>query len=242
MLANDILSEGATEWVEHQIVRYPIFGDAEIGSIIYNANKYWTGLDTVTYRACDDLGFCVTGEVVITIDPIPEIPATGFPEDMVSTLPIQPAESAYMAENGLSIEIPKLSIEAPILGIPLGDEGWNLTWLGNKVGWLNGSAFPTWDGNAILTGHLVNAWGRPGIFHDLADLMWGDQVLIQLDGQTYTFEVREILMDVDADDVETLTVHREEPWLSLVTCRDYDEESGIYSGRLIVRAVLVKVE
>jgi LPXTG-site transpeptidase (sortase) family protein len=157
-------------------------------------------------------------------------------------LPVQPVESAYKAENGLSIEIPKLSIEAPILGIPLEEDGWDLTWLGNKVGWLNGSAFPTWDGNAVLTGHLVNAWGRPGIFHDLANLMWGDEVVIQLDGQTYTFEVREILTDVDADDVETLTVHREGPWLSLVTCRDYDKESGTYSGRLIVRAVLVKVE
>jgi LPXTG-site transpeptidase (sortase) family protein len=242
VLSNDILSEGATEWVEHQIVRYPVLGEAEIGSIIYSASKILTGMDTLTYRACDDLGFCVTGEVEIAIESISGIPATGFPQGINSRLPVQPEEQVYSAENGLSIEIPKLSIDTPILGIPLEEGSWDLTWLGNQVGWLNGSAYPTWDGNAILTGHLVNAWGRPGVFHDLADLMWGDRVLIQMDGQTYTFEVREILENVAADDVETLTVHREEPWLSLVTCQDYDEESGTYSGRLIVRAVLVKVE
>jgi sortase (surface protein transpeptidase) len=35
--------------------------------------------------------------------------------------------------------------------------------------------------------------------------------------------------------------HEEKPWLTLVTCADYDQKTGTYKNRFIVRAVLVKV-
>ncbi|HEX6035439.1 MAG TPA: sortase [Anaerolineales bacterium] len=35
--------------------------------------------------------------------------------------------------------------------------------------------------------------------------------------------------------------HEERPWLTLVTCREYDEKTDSYRKRVIVRAVLVRV-
>jgi sortase (surface protein transpeptidase) len=36
--------------------------------------------------------------------------------------------------------------------------------------------------------------------------------------------------------------HEEKPWLTLITCKDYDEKSKTYKNRTVVRAALVKVE
>jgi len=33
--------------------------------------------------------------------------------------------------------------------------------------------------------------------------------------------------------------HEEKPWLTLVTCKDYDEKTNTYRKRVIVRAVLI---
>jgi len=42
----------------------------------------------------------------------------------------------------------------------------------------------------------------------------------------------------DAD----VVTHEDRPWLTLVTCQGYDAESNSYRWRIVVRAVLVKVE
>ena len=36
--------------------------------------------------------------------------------------------------------------------------------------------------------------------------------------------------------------HEEKPWLTLLTCKEYDEKTKTYRKRVVVRAVLVKVE
>jgi sortase (surface protein transpeptidase) len=36
--------------------------------------------------------------------------------------------------------------------------------------------------------------------------------------------------------------HEEKSWLTLVTCKDYDEKTNTYRKRVVVRAVLVSVE
>jgi LPXTG-site transpeptidase (sortase) family protein len=242
VLSNDTFSEGASEWAKLEIVRYPLHGEAHIGSIIYKSDAFWSGEDSLTYRACDDLGKCVTAEVTVSVFLAPEVPATGFPADVATSLPIQPEDKAYSTLNDLQIEIPKLSIQSSILGVPISEYGWDITWLGDNVGWLNGSAYPTWEGNSILTGHIYDTLGNPGIFHDLKDLNWGDEVLIHLDGQTYTYEVREVLKQISPQDVDTLTKHKDGSWLSLVTCQGFDQESASYNWRLIIRAALVSVE
>ncbi len=169
------------------------------------------------------------------------IPQTGFAPGSVTALPLQPLQSTYADLNSLAIEIPALNVKATIVGIPQTDAGWNITWLGDEVGWLNGTAFPTWAGNSVLTGHVYNSNGLPGPFANLSSLKFGDQIIIQAFGQEYIYEVRET-KEVSPTDVATLVQHEELPWITLVTCRGYNEASGTYESRYLVRAVQIKIK
>jgi hypothetical protein len=119
------------------------------------------------------------------------LPATGFPMGRVTQLAAQPAEKAYAAYGELTLEIPSLGIEAPIVGVPQTSDGWDVSWLGKSVGWLAGSAFPTWQGNTVLTAHVWNADNTPGIFANIKTLKYGDRFSIHAFGQEYVYEVRE---------------------------------------------------
>ena len=106
------------------------------------------------------------------------IPLTGFAPDTITTLPNQPSSVKYSTTQ-LSLVIPAIGIDASITGVPLVGGNWDVTWLGDQAGYLYGSAFPTWNGNSVLTGHVVNADGEPGVFHDIGRLRWGDRILVQ---------------------------------------------------------------
>ena len=134
---------------------------------------------------------------------------------------------------------PSLSVDIPIVGVPKQGETWNVSWLGNQAGWLEGSAFPSWNGNSVLTSHVYTANGLPGPFVNLNKLRFGDQVIVQAFGQKYIFEVRTNTI-VSPND-RSVMKHEERPWLTLITCKNYDEETDTYKHRVVVRAVLVKV-
>jgi len=168
-----------------------------------------------------------------------KLPATGFTPNLVTLLPSQPAAKAYVNE-GIRIEIPTLDVDRPIVGVPGPD--WNVTWLGSSIGYLEGTAFPTWNGNSALTGHVTDANGKPGPFADLSSLKWGDTVIIHAWGQDYYYEVRTVDRQASPDSTALLMKHEESPWLTLITCSGYDEESDSYRWRTVVRAVLVEVK
>jgi large repetitive protein len=126
-------------------------------------------------------------------------------------------------------------------GVPQSSNGWDVTWLGNSAGYLHGSAFPTLPGNTVITGHVWNADDSPGIFVRVKDLQYGDQFYIYAWGQTYTYEVRanELVM---ANDLSAVFHPEQYDWVTLLTCENYDQNSGAYLYRRIVRAVLMRVE
>ena len=167
------------------------------------------------------------------------IPATGFAPNVVTTLPVQPADKAY-SEESMWIEIPSLGVMQTIVGVPGPD--WDVTWLGNNIGYLQGTAFPTWNGNSVLTGHVTDANGKPGPFASLGGLSWGSNVIIHAWGQQYVYEVRTVSLWMDPNSTSLLTKHEDLPWLTLVTCHGYDAKSNTYRWRTIVRAVLVQVK
>ncbi len=172
---------------------------------------------------------------------LPEaLPDTGFAPGRVTRLPQQPAALAYTPSD-LTLEIPALNLKASIVSVPLTDQGWQLEWLGAQVGYLEGTAFPTWNGNSALTAHVYDANGRPGPFVNLGSLRWGSQVMVHAFGRTYIYEVRSVRAQVDAKEANVIR-HEEQPWLTLITCQGYDEKSDSYRWRTVVRAVLVKVE
>jgi LPXTG-site transpeptidase (sortase) family protein len=166
------------------------------------------------------------------------IPVTGFAPDRETSLPSQ--TTFYTELGDLWLEIPRLGVQMPIVGIPQTNGTWDVSWLGRDAGWLNGSAFPTWNGNSVLTGHVTDASGNPGPFARLNTLWWGDKVIVHISGAQYIYEVRSILQSSPANSAAMMK-HEELPWVTLVTCRGYDVSSNSYLYRVLVRAVLVEV-
>ncbi len=167
------------------------------------------------------------------------LPATGFAPGVVTTLPEQPADLAYTT-TGVWLEIPSIGVTMPIVGVPLADGDWNVSWLASEAGWLNGTAFPGWNGNSGLTGHVTLPNGKPGPFTKLGKLQWGDKIIVHAFGEIYIYEVREN-RTIKPYSTSVLQ-HEEEAWLTLITCKSYNESTNTYADRIAVRAVLVKVQ
>lgn len=170
------------------------------------------------------------------------LPATGFTPNIITNLPEQPLNESYSAMGDLWLEIPSQNVKQNIVGVPKGKDGWDVSWLGNDIGYLAGTAFPTWAGNSVLTGHVYNANGKPGPFINIGDLSWGQKVIVHAWGQKYIYEVRTINKRVLPTDTRLITKHEEYPWLTLITCHDYNQATNQYNYRTIVRAVLTKIE
>lgn len=171
---------------------------------------------------------------------LPErLPATGFAPDVTTNVPAQPAGLAYRATD-IWLEIPRLGLNLPIVGVPLSDQDWNLTWLWNEAGWLEGTAFPSWSGNSVLTGHVTLPNGQEGPFAELGNLKWGDRVIVHAYGVAFEYVVRE---NRTVSPLNTsVLAHEDDPWLTLITCKTFNESTGEYSNRVAIRAVLVGVE
>jgi LPXTG-site transpeptidase (sortase) family protein len=169
------------------------------------------------------------------------LPGTGFAPHRATLLSAQPAAQSYADLGDLWLEIPRLDVQMPIVGVPQANGQWDVSWLGNDAGWLNGTAFPTYSGNSVLAGHVYNADGTPGPFVHLNGLWWGDQVIVHAWGAQYVYEVRTV-MQVSPFATSSVITHKDLPWVTLVTCRGYDEASNSYEYRVAVGAVLVEVK
>jgi LPXTG-site transpeptidase (sortase) family protein len=168
------------------------------------------------------------------------IPVTGFAPGRFTLL--STVSESYKGLGDLNLVVPLLGIDIPIVGVPqTNDKTWDVSWLGQDAGWLAGSAFPTWNGNSVLTAHVYDAFGKPGPFVNLNKLKWGDRIIINAWGFQYVYEVREVLQ-VTPEDASAMMKHQTHPWLTLVTCRGYDESLDTYLYRVLIRAVLVKVK
>ncbi len=165
------------------------------------------------------------------------IPVTGFAPGRVTELNID-SRPVYAA-TGLTIDIPVLKVNTSIVGVESKNGKWDVSWLQNQAGWLNGTAYPTWSGNSVLTGHVANADGKPGVFAKLKALGVGEYIYIYNGGYRYTYQVlsNEYVQPTDASVVK----HEEKSFLTLVTCDTYDEKTGTYLRRVAVRAKLVDV-
>ena len=86
-------------------------------------------------------------------------------------------DKAYTDQN-MWLEIPSLGVKQPIVGVP--GPKWDVTWLGSNIGYLQGTAFPTWNGNSVLTGHATNANGKPGPMSAIAAMLRIKSIAIAL--------------------------------------------------------------
>jgi LPXTG-site transpeptidase (sortase) family protein len=165
------------------------------------------------------------------------IPVTGFAPAKITELNI--ASRPRYDATSLVIEIPVLKIKTAIVGVEATRGKWDVSWLQDQVGWLSGTAYPTRVGNSLLTAHAVGADGKPALFSGLKYLGVGEFIYVYDAGYRYTYQV------VSNDLVhphDTRVMKREvEPYLTLITCDQYDEKTESYLRRIAVRAVLVDV-
>jgi len=167
------------------------------------------------------------------------IPVTGFAPGRVTNLSELPV-TKYNIMTDVSLEIPVLRLDLPIVGIPMTNNTWDVNWLLHQAGWLQGSAFPGFSGNSVLTSHVTLPYGQAGPFANLHKLNVGDKVFVHAFGELYIYEVRSV-RKLDASDPSILQ-HEDKSWLTLITCADYSESAETYLKRLVVRAELLRVQ
>jgi LPXTG-site transpeptidase (sortase) family protein len=167
------------------------------------------------------------------------LPGTGFVPGAITKLELQPAELAY-SSTSLMLEIPTLDLELPIVGVPLTAGGWDTSWLNGQAGYLQTTAFPTFAGNTVLTAHVWDAFNQLGDFGRLKELRKGDQFIIHAWGLEYTYEVKASRL-VSSSNMSVMG-HKDADWVTLITCERFNEDSGSYTYRRAVQAVLVSVE
>ncbi len=201
----------------------------------YNEDSTERWYDPNDNTGVDDYG--VSSSILIRE---PALPRTGFAPNRVTTLPAQPDNKAYETLGGTWIEIPKLNVQLPIVGVPLRNEGWDLTWLDDNAGYLEGTAYPGLPGNTAITAHVYLPNGEPGPFVDLHTLYWGDTVILHANGQRYTYQIRET-RKVWPNDLSALR-HENYDWITLITCQSFNERLNNYDYRIAVRAVLTDVQ
>ncbi|MFZ5821757.1 MAG: sortase [Chloroflexota bacterium] len=167
------------------------------------------------------------------------IPVTGFAPGRVTDLGRLPV-TGYHATGGATLEIPALKLKMPIVGVPFKDNTWDVNWLLNQAGWLEGSAFPGFDGNSVLTSHVTLPYGQAGPFAELHKLKAGDKIFVRAFGYLYVYEI-ESVSKASASDPSILQ-HEDDAWLTLITCADYNEIVEAYLKRLVVKARLVQTQ
>lgn len=165
------------------------------------------------------------------------IPITGFAPGKVTDMSGMPV-TTYDSSNDLTLDVPKLKLKMPIVGVALNNGSWDVNWLLDRAGWLEKTAFPTFTGNSVLTGHVTLSNGDPGPFARLSTLAPGDKVFVHAFGQLYIYQVRTLKTVIPSD--ISIFQHEDKAWLTLVTCGNYDDSLGVYLNRTVVRAELIQ--
>ncbi|MBI4928194.1 MAG: sortase, partial [Anaerolineae bacterium] len=243
-------------------VTWPVFGLTDTAEVTYQAiflseknstnaaAAYWTSLPIDPSNPYNQEGGYrgyVPGDSVndyvaessVRIREPEELPNTGFAPGVVTTLPAQPADKGYQQLDGITLEIPALGLSMPVVGVPLTADGWDLTWLDDQAGYLAGTAFPGVVGTTGITGHATTPDGKAGPFIHLGRLKWGDVIIVHAGGYRYQYEVRQNRL-IQPDDLSVLS-NDGYVWLTLLTCKGFNEKDGSYLQRVAVRAVLLKV-
>jgi LPXTG-site transpeptidase (sortase) family protein len=226
-------NEASVEWTSIEIDPQPSGDPVQRSTHNIHATERW-------YDPADQTINDYGANSAVSIALPEELPLTGFIPGVENVIPEQPAEKMYDELDTMYLEIPKLGLYMPITGVPYVDGEWDLTWLSDQAGYLEGSTFPGQVGNTAITAHVVLADGTDGPFHDLRSLLWGDEIILHMDGQKYTYELRHNL-NVYPSDFSTFT-YDGYTWLTLITCEGFNEYTETYDSRTLVKAVLVKTE
>ncbi len=170
-----------------------------------------------------------------------KLPGTGFAPGVITKL--KPLLKPYsLLTASVKFEIPTLGLSTEVFGVPNTNGDYDVAWLNKNVGWLQDTPFPGRfsAGNSVIVGHNYVANGTPGPFAHLEDLTYGDSIVISAFGEKYIYLVKSVEV-VFADTPQVMSQNTDFSELTLITCKYFDEATGEYSGRIVIKASLQNV-
>ena len=165
-----------------------------------------------------------------------ELPATGFSTLRHTVMPEQPQDLHYEPLQ-MRIQIPSLNVETELVTIPRKKNSWEVRWLDDGAGLLEGSALPG-EGYAVVAAHNTLNDTEYGPFALLGTLKTNDLITVNAaDESMRLFRVyANELVEPDGLAVIGATARQEAGSLILLTC----ENEGLNGEYLDRRAVFAK--
>jgi LPXTG-site transpeptidase (sortase) family protein len=120
--------------------------------------------------------------------------------------------------------------------VPFADGEYQVTWLGEKVGLLDGFEMPG-KGYTVLAGHNHLNTTEAGPFAMLSSMTEGDRIMVRYpnnDLKMYVVYANEKVSETDYDAVEKIAV-KYDGSLTMITCEDERVDSS-YANRRIIAA------
>ncbi len=164
-----------------------------------------------------------------------KLPETGFSAVRPQVITEKPMDLNYKP-LGWTIQIPELSMQTEIVHIPTVNGKYEVTWLGDAAGLLEGSALPG-EGRAVIAGHNHLNTMEAGPFAMLRQMEINNRIFIlKPSGELSAFVVyaNEKIAEDDAAGLERIANAYPDS-LTLITCEDERAEGG-YTSRRIVAA------
>ena len=163
-----------------------------------------------------------TGQDDVTLQMPTELvtPAGGSAVDLSQEVPQPPSR----------VEIPRVGIAADVY--PMTSDPPNFP----AAGWQLGTAMPGTEGNVVVYGAQS---GPAAVFQELRSVTAGDEILLVAGTTAYVYHASEV-SEVDAGQTDIL-LPTGEPTVTLITdAGEWDEATGGFSRRLIVRGQYVE--
>jgi sortase A len=141
--------------------------------------------------------------------------------------------SALPERQATRLVIQALGLDVPVVLSPIVSQTWQVSQLGKDfVGHLEGTASPGDPSNVVLAGHVTLEHNVYGPFAALGRLQPGDEIVVYVSKQPYTYVVDKLQM-VNRTDVQ-VAYPTQTARITLITCTDWSNELKVYQRRLIV--------
>jgi sortase A len=173
---------------------------------------------------------------IVPVPPTPApnaaLPSVAQAEEAELASPIR-SGSALPERQATRLVIQALGLDVPVVLSPIVSRTWQVSQLGKDfVGHLEGTASPGDPSNVVLAGHVTLEHNVYGPFAALGRLQPGDEIVVYVSKQPYTYVVDKLQM-VNRTDVQ-VAYPTKTARITLITCVDWSNELKAYQKRLIV--------
>lgn len=165
-----------------------------------------------------------------------QLPETGFSINQYF-LPAKPMELSYVS-LGMELQLPLLDVTTQLVWVPLTDNRWEVKWLEDRGGVLEGSAIPG-EGITMIAAHNHLTNQRIGPFLFIGNLKENDRIFIRKStGELIEFVVRYNALYKPNEFAEVSAKASEyDKTLVLITCEN-ESYNGSYLDRRVIFAEL----